>query len=1126
MSLRGVSRVRDPTQCPRILRKKNMSIPGDLRSALAIAKRTNEPGHWDEWLSSARWQRWNQLPVFNDERLTDDERLAPLGLSAVELRDLLGFRRATFGDENETIGWKKDFDAFTMLSRSVTSAPPIGSFGMAEVARPLILGAAAELWQRLTELATFADDSERVLWDSLRNSLTTQLAIDDVGVVCGRTMILEVNVAREEGKLVGETSESRFESFLARIAEASTQQALFEEYPVMARVVTRRLRFWVDRRVEFAQRFMNDAMQIAGSFWNQRMPSSANVTFGKGDSHRQGRTVAIVSTDVGKVVYKPRSAALDVAYHHVIDWFNSKNPEYQLSAVDVINKDEYSWSEHVEAEDSTDSQGADRFAWRLGATTALLYLLRATDFHFENILASGERPIPIDLEALLHVDKESAASGDNLVRNVASEFLTDSVLSVGILPNRVIRTRNGVSSMTDISAAGAHGEQTGFIEVPIVKDAASDKIHVTKGLPQIDVRANAPHDNGEVHKIVDRSTEFAAGFSAAYDLVLDHVGEWTRPGGLLSAFEGTSSRLIARPTAVYGKVMADAYHPDFMRDSLDHLLCIGKLLGGYVGRTDRDEVIRAEIADSFDGDIPFFEVRSSDGVVVRGTTGRPVGKRQHAPLDAVRSFFRSTVSEADKLRQLRVVNFSFAAATSSPREHVSVPRTFTPAPITVDATAKLDAAQRIATRLLDSSVTAHPEGMKAERGWVGLTFAADQWWTLSPSGFDLYAGTSGIALALATTGQACNDSRIERAAIDLFEQLAESAIAVSRLQTIPLEPEKREGLDNGVFGTFAGMQYALSHAGVRYGRSDLLDAAESLVAPLEMLASTDTNFDLVSGNAGSIMSLLSLGEARGVSEAFEVAKKAGERLVQSASRHGEAIAWHSKFNRRPLTGMSHGTLGIALALARLREATGDEGERLLDTVRGALGYERTHFSEKTGDWADLRDDSAGAAGTMRAWCHGSPGGILGRSGLLDLGLPRDIERELLEEVRRGAAATLEALADHGGYFGQGNDCLCHGDVGNLVIAESVEHLLESQGDTRSIIDGAWGATFGLAKNTGWTSGIPMKLEIPGLMTGLAGIAWGLAFSAVGSGAEPNLLLVEGPTKLRASRKDLPNDDER
>ena len=52
-----------------------------------------------------------------------------------------------------------------------------------------------------------------------------------------KTLVLELNVARVQGELSGETAEERFQHFLQRLQDADAWIALFEEYPVLTRLL-------------------------------------------------------------------------------------------------------------------------------------------------------------------------------------------------------------------------------------------------------------------------------------------------------------------------------------------------------------------------------------------------------------------------------------------------------------------------------------------------------------------------------------------------------------------------------------------------------------------------------------------------------------------------------------------------------------------------------------------------------------------------------------------------------------------------------------------------------------------------------------------------------------------------
>ena len=133
--------------------------------------------------------------------------------------------------------------------------------------------------------------------------------------IIGRTMALEVNVARLQGLLAGDTPEARFHSFLRRLARPEPLAALLEEYPVMARAVVGCIDRWVDCSLEFLGHLSADRAAIAETF----APAGAlghvdRLQGGAGDRHRGGRAVLIAGFSSGlQLVYKPRPMALDAA---------------------------------------------------------------------------------------------------------------------------------------------------------------------------------------------------------------------------------------------------------------------------------------------------------------------------------------------------------------------------------------------------------------------------------------------------------------------------------------------------------------------------------------------------------------------------------------------------------------------------------------------------------------------------------------------------------------------------------------------------------------------------------------------------------------------------------------------
>ena len=150
-------------------------------------------------------------------------------------------------------------------------------------------------------------------------------------------------------------------------------------------------------------------------------------------------------------------------------------------------------------------------------------------------------------------------------------------------------------------------------------------------------------------------------------------------------------------------------------------------------------------------------------------------------------------------------------------------------------------------------------------------------------------------------------------------------------------------------------------------------------------------------------------------------------------------------------------------------------------------------------WADLRYVAAGEpARYMAAWCNGATGIGLSRLRILrhyhDPALLRDAGAAVRATLRKG--------------FGN-NHCLCHGDLGSL------ELLLEA---SRGLGDPAWGRelseqtsrVFASIEENGWICGLPLAVESPGLMEGIAGIGYGLLRLAAPDRV-PSVMLLDPPS---------------
>src|SRR5262249_38489311 len=152
--------------------------------------------------------------------------------------------------------------------------------------------------------------------------------------------------------------------------------------------------------------------------------------------------------------------------------------------------------------------------------------------------------------------------------------------------------------------------------------------------------------------------------------------------------------------------------------------------------------------------------------------------------------------------------------------------------------------------------------------------------------------------------------------------------------------------------------------------------------------------------------------------ALESAVKCGDHLLtKRIPTTSGPRAWRGLWSPRPLTGFSHGAAGIASALLRLSQATGEL--RFRDAAEEAIAFETAVYSTEARNWPDFRD-LPGRTGVrfMAAWCNGAAGiGLARLAGLATLDT-LSVRKDIANAIETTLAASLRD-ADH----------LCCGNVG-------------------------------------------------------------------------------------------------
>ena len=178
---------------------------------------------------------------------------------------------------------------------------------------------------------------------------------------------------------------------------------LFEDKPVLLRLLAVITRQWIETSREFVLRLDADLPTIRQDLLRSTTDGQvAKIEGDLSDPHNGGHSVRIVSfADGSRVVYKPKDLRLDVAWHELIERLNRADPPIELKAARAIAADSYGWTEFIDHTGCADQTGYKRFFRRAGAWLALFHCFVANDMHQENMIATGDQPVPIDLETIL-----------------------------------------------------------------------------------------------------------------------------------------------------------------------------------------------------------------------------------------------------------------------------------------------------------------------------------------------------------------------------------------------------------------------------------------------------------------------------------------------------------------------------------------------------------------------------------------------------------------------------------------------------------------------------------------------------------------------------------------------------
>ena len=391
----------------------------------------------------------------------------------------------------------------------------------------------------------------------------------------------------------------------------------FLEYSALAILMAALTLQWISMFEKFNDALCKDYSEIRKMFLNEG--SKGNITSIQAAEHNglnmEDITLCITFDHTDKLIYKARNIDTEKCFHAFQDWISKQCEGFPLKSIRMIAGEHYGWEEYVPQRACLTGSEVKRFYIRAGMVLGLLYVFGSRDMHYNNLIANGEYPILIDLEALTGLSCDS------------------NVLNTYFLPANFTLV-DGKPEYSN--ALGAETVTKSIMKEIQWKFTNTDKMKPIRRNRDISPKSVVFYVDKKVYSFLYQE-ELLQGFECIYQYIMGHknaVMEY-----IYEHFESCIARIFPRVNASYLFAVNNALAPCYLKSGADRMAIIAKTLDKTLLQHQHipEEIIIYELEHLSVNSIPRFYITYGEGVIKEFSEGTMKELQLKVPMNTVKA---------------------------------------------------------------------------------------------------------------------------------------------------------------------------------------------------------------------------------------------------------------------------------------------------------------------------------------------------------------------------------------------------------------------------------------------------------------------------------------------------------